>query len=471
MPSGDDEEASGLPVLDKRTGRWSAAVVVSHRIGLGAASPYVDELTRLRFNVVVYCLGEFQDTASALWPGSRVEILGPGAIPEPRWAAVHRRVAVSLSKLQPGLNPGQRSNWANRSMPVRGALRFTRWILSRSEARTVNQWLSKSASRASSAFQEDVVFVMTTSTRPWLHAAGKKPTVSVTESWDHPVRKTAGYHTHVVLGWNRDISNDWVQFQGADAAFVGGPWKLGYAIDAFPLSASSGNLDRPRLLYAVGTSSASPLWFAAEYRLIELVVEAAGDAGWDVTLKLKPNGERSDYVDIAGRHSHVRITDERSSPNPMDYHLDDEYNQQRLKDMASAHLVINAVTTFALDAACAGVPVLQLADFEGDDLSGIRSASHNYHLQKYLLNNPQQVFSVDSAELRRDLARWLQNPDRRAIDYSARLRRWLVPDVGMAATLRTAVESALIEAGIPVDGLPAEESADGSQPVEPENAQ
>ncbi len=463
MTSG--QEALGVQSATESPGAWSAAIVVSHRIGLSAASPYVEELIRLGFEVVIYCLGDFEQTARSLWPNPTVRISGSDALSDPKWAALHRRAAESLSRLQPGLNPDQRPNWSHRSMPARRALRLTRRMLSRFDANTVNRWLSTSAAKASSVFTEDVVFVVTTSTRPWLHAAGNKPTISVTESWDHPVRRTAGYRTNVVLGWNRDIGDDWVQFQGADASFVAGPWKLAYAIDAFPLSTTSADSDRPRLLYAVGTSSATPQWFNAEYRLIELVADAACDAGWDVTLKLKPNGKRSDYADIAERYDNVRLTDEKSSPNPMDYHLGDAYNQQRLRDLADADLVINAVTTFALDAACAGVPVLQLAEFAGDELSGIRSASRNFHLQKYLLNDPLQVFSVDSSTFRMDLSEWLRDPDRRAANYTARVREWLVPDSSLSATLRTAVSSALAEVGLPINKPPVTRPIDWAPSV------
>lgn len=442
----------------------SAAVVISHRIGLSAAEPYVGELTRLGYRVVVYCLGDFDDTARSLWPDPALRVVGPKHLTRPWWASLHQSAAMTLSTLHPGLNADQRPMWPNRTAVGRSARRLIRWLLSRLDPVTVNRWLQASASKAASVFEEDVVFVITTSTRSWLHAAGHVPTISVLESWDHPVRKTAGYHSDVVISWNRDLGDDWIRYQGAKAAFVGGPWKLEYAITAFPLSASSKPDDGPRLMYAVGTGSETPAWYEAEIQLIDLVAEAARDAGWQVTLKLKPNGSRSDYLEIVDRHPHVRVTDEQSSPNPMDYHLGEEYNKTRLGELAEVDLVINSVTTFALDAACAGLPVLQLAGFKGEGLTGIRSAAKNYHLQKYLLNDARQVLMVDGSTLRCDLAEWLRNPDRRAIDYSARLRAWLVPDDGMAATLRTAVASALIEVGLPANAPPAEVPTDGVQP-------
>ncbi len=129
MTSGQEElgvqSATGSP------GAWSAAIVVSHRIGLSAASPYVEELIRLRFEVVIYCLGDFEQTARSLWPNPTVRISGSDALSDPKWAALYRRAAESLSRLQPGLNPDQQPNWSHRSMPARRALRLTRWMLSR----------------------------------------------------------------------------------------------------------------------------------------------------------------------------------------------------------------------------------------------------------------------------------------------------------------------------------------------------
>ena len=117
MTSGQEElgvqSATGSP------GAWSAAIVVSHRIGLSAASPYVEELIRLRFEVVIYCLGDFEQTARSLWPNPTVRISGSDALSDPKWAALYRRAAESLSRLQPGLNPDQQPNWSHRSMPAR----------------------------------------------------------------------------------------------------------------------------------------------------------------------------------------------------------------------------------------------------------------------------------------------------------------------------------------------------------------
>ncbi len=440
----------------------SAAIVVSQRIGLSAAEPYVGELSRLGYRLTVYCLGDFGETARSLWSNPAVRIAGPNELATPRWAALHQTGALTLSTLHPGLNPDQRPMWPNRSAPARGTRRLIRWVLSRWDAATVNRLLQASASMARSPFEEDVVFVITTSTRPWLHAAGCVPTISVLESWDHPVRKTAGYQTDVVISWNRDLGDDWIRFQGAQAAFVGGPWKLEYAINAFPLTASSNPDGGHRLMYAVGTGSETPAWYEAETRLIDLVAEAARDAGWRVTLKLKPNGKRSDYLEVVDRHPHVRLTDEQSSPDPMDYHLGEEYNKTRLEELANVDLVINSVTTFALDAACAGVPVLQLAGFGGDDLTGIRSASRNYHLNAYLMNDPRLVLPVHSTTMKNQLSAWLQEPDLRAVEYSNHVRTWLVPEDGMQASLQNAVAAALTRVNLPVPSPAESNSHDAS---------
>lgn len=427
----------------------SAAVIISHRIGLGTADPYVTGLNRLGYEVRVYCLGDFEGTARTLWSQASVQILGTASLSDPWWASIYSRAALAFSSLHPGLNPDQRPRWTNRSVLGRRVREMARWLLARVEPATLNRWLSASAAWSAPILEEDVLVVVTTSARPWLHAAGRRPTISIVESWDHPVRKTAAYRSDVVIAWNPDIGDDWVRIQGADAVFVGGPCKLAYAVEAQRSRDSLARSGRPRLMYAVGTSSVTPDWYQSEYRLIELVAEAADDAGWDMTLKLKPNGVRSDYVGLADRFSHVRLTDEMSSPNPMDYHLTDEYNQTRLDELAQADIMLNAVTTFALDAACAGVPVLQLAGFEGDDLAGIRRASRNYHLQKYLLNEPGQVMTVDSATMRSQLSAWLREPDSRAIDFSERVRAWLVPDKGMSVAVHEALTSALAEVGMP----------------------
>jgi hypothetical protein len=196
-------------------------------------------------------------------------------------------------------------------------------------------------------------------------------------------------------------------------------------------------------MFAVGTSSHTPAWQAAELRLAELVCEAAAEAGWSVMLKLKPTGGQEEWLEFDDRWSNVEIAGERESLGPMDYFLDDAYNAERLEQLAKVEFVLNTVTTFGLDAACAGVPVLQLADLTGPGLSGLQSAQRNYHIQKYLLRDRPHLFNFTEAEGSRDLASWLTEPDARAHEYSSALRQWLVPDCGFDVAVKKAVEAVI----------------------------
>lgn len=179
-----------------------------------------------------------------------------------------------------------------------------------------------------------------------------------------------------------------------------------------------------------------------ELRLAELVCAAAADTGWEVLLKLKPTGGQDDWIAFSERWPNVQISDEVDAPGPMDYFLDDDYNNRRLADLARVQFVVNSVTTFGLDAALAGVPVLQLSELSGPGLVGLKSAQRNYHIRKYLLSH-DHTFRVAEDDIRSHLADWLRDPDDRAASYSKILRSWLLPSAGFDAAVDRAVERAL----------------------------
>ncbi len=285
---------------------------------------------------------------------------------------------------------------------------------------------------------EKNVWVVSFLTEPTLALGRRHRVITLVDSWDHPVRRTAGYRSDVVVGWNQDLANDWADVQGAKAAIEGAPLKLRYAADRYPIEPCA---DR-RFMFAVGTSAHTPEWQAAELRLAELVCAAADDAGWEVLLKLKPTGGQEDWVAFSEHWSNVEISDEADAPTPMDYFLDDDYNNRRLADLVRVRFVVNSVTTFGLDAALAGRPVLQLSELAGAGLVGLKSAQRNYHIRKYLLSQ-DHTFRVTEGDLRNDLGIWLRNPDDRATLYSQHLRGWLLPGGGFDTAVDRAVERAL----------------------------
>ena len=415
------------------------AMVLAHRVGLGTAIPYSKALIDAGRAVNLYCLGDFDSLAEKVMPAE------VGVIPRAEFQVPARRsraintAVYGLSSLYPGVNPDQRQSFEHRNGAGADWRRRIISATKRVDPRHVNRLASACSPLLGTALKERDIWVISSLHEPSLALAPKARVVTLIDSWDHPVRRTAGYRTDIVVGWNRDLAMDWVQFQGASVALAGAPLKLKYAADVYPQDLS----ERPVLMFAVGTSTYSPEWQKGEMRLAELVFQAASDAGWGVVLKLKPTGGQEEWLALGAQYPDVSVSSAPGASGATDYFLDSEYNLTRLRELSGVRLVVNTVTTFGLDAACAGIPVLQLAGLGGSGLSGLASAQRNYHLQKYLLSEPDAVMWVDEDNVRQRLKQWLLSPDRLAASYSAKLRDWLLPEEGFERAIERAVLQAL----------------------------
>ena len=436
----------GLSLPFRRSGLSSTAasstkdvaLVVSHLVGVDTARHYATSLIDAGRTVRVYCLGPFADSARELMPAG-TEVVERSAIAiSARLSRVAAQAVYLFADFDPGLNITQRQRFEHRSALGAGMRRTALRLARRVSAKRMNSLSRALLGRGTPVIPESHIWVVSFLTEPLMAMNQDAQVCTILDSWDHPVRKPAGYRSDVVIGWNRDLAEDWVEFQGADRAISAAPVKLRYAAEAWPLETSSA----PRLMYAVGTSSHTPEWERAELALVELICEAARSASWDVMLKLKPTGGQEAWQQFPGRFAHVTVTEETDALNPMHYFLDDAYNAKRLEQLGQVQLVLNAVTTFGLDAACAGVPVLQLAGLTGDGLAGLRAAQRNYHLVKYLLSDAD-VFQVDEGEFAGKLSHWLMAPDRCAVDYSRRLRSWLVSSASFERSIAEATAAAL----------------------------
>jgi hypothetical protein len=366
-----------------------------------------------------------------------VDVVDSRGVSVPRWSALAKKSVFALSNFDPGANSDQRQTFDHRSS---GGARLRQEILKRTRRvppRRLNQAVGALGDRVRGPIPEPNIWVVSFLTEPTLAVGRRQKIITLVDSWDHPVRRTAGYRSDVVVGWNLDLANDWADIQGAGAAIAGAPLKLRYAADRHPIEPC----DDRRFMFAVGTSAHTPDWQAAELRLADLVCAAADDAGWEVLLKLKPTGGQEDWIEFSARWPNVEISEEAEAPGPMDYFLDDNYNERRVAGLRRVRFVINTVTTFGLDAALAGVPVLQLSDLGGAGLAGLKSAQKNFHIQKYLLSR-DHVYRAAEDDLRTDLAAWLRTPDNRAASYSQDLRAWLLPEAGFDAAVERAVRIA-----------------------------
>ena len=123
-----------------------------------------------------------------------------------------------------------------------------------------------------------------------------------------------------------------------------------------------------------------------EKRLIRDLSKATELAGWDLLIKPRPNGEFGEFDDVLKEFPNTRIGSMQSQEVdvPANYFLDDGYNATRFAEVSGAEFIINAFTTFGLDAAAANLPVLQIDIRDAIGYGASNFYYENDHIKKYL---------------------------------------------------------------------------------------
>ena len=275
-------------------------------------------------------------------------------------------------------------------------------------------------------------------TTPHLLCASRLEVTTLNESWDHAGGKCAGYPSRAVIAWNEDIGRDWKRFQGAEEVLIGFPVKLAYAYESAPVS--TGRPPRTAM-YAVGTCATELDWYTEELKLMEAVCVATEEAGWNLIIKPRPAGPQPDLPEFAQRFRHVQLGQSTTVLGTRDYYLDADYNRVRLEEVRSCTVVINAITTFCLDAACAGVPVLQLDLRESKVYESLAHAQDNYHLSTYLLQHDSLCLHVSATDTGSEqLSGYLRHPDERSTAFRDTMRSWIIPNVAVSQRISTVVD-------------------------------
>lgn len=273
---------------------------------------------------------------------------------------------------------------------------------------------------------------------------------TVMESWDHPVKEPNGYRSHRVYAWNQSLGEDWDATQGDRDWMPFYPLKLRYAYHDIMgnklWEKARGRRAKLMCVYAVASTRRFSIGVLCdlEERIISDLVIATKEAGWDLFIKPRPNGMDGEFDKFRERNSHVSvgsIVDEHVDV-PANYFLDDKYNERRFMEVIEAELVINAFTTFGLDAAAAGIPVLQLDLRDAIGYEDSRLVFNNHHIQKYLLQTPD-TFVVKNEIFREKIAGYLKNPDKLADRYRNHLVHWLFSERTMDESLTIMIDDVL----------------------------
>jgi hypothetical protein len=278
-------------------------------------------------------------------------------------------------------------------------------------------------------FKTDVILVGSVNSCPELLGGKDQRVVTVMESWDHAVKEPNGYSSDCVFVWNDSLAEDWQRVHGDKSVKSFYPLKLRYARNwtRRPNSTIEGSIARPFCVYAVaGTRRFSiPILVRIERQLILDLVKATEVLGWDLLIKPRPNGEQGEFNEFTEKFTNVRVGTilDQEIDTPPNYFLTEAYNQQRFSEIEGCEFVINAFTTFGLDAAAAGFPVLQLDLQDADRYSETRLIFQNFHIQKYLINR-QSVLKVQG-DFIDSFCAFAKGPRAEAQIYSKEIYDWL----------------------------------------------
>lgn len=260
-----------------------------------------------------------------------------------------------------------------------------------------------------------------------LSAKGQK-VVTVMESWDHAVKEPNGYESALFLGWNRDLCEDWRNTQHDENVLVLHPLKLRYAHEIFSGSRSLTKNKKFKIMYPASATKKFSIGVMVEldYLLITNLIEITKLLDWDLFIKPRPNGLVGEF-DYAAAHQHVTVGEVSHGDiqNPANYFYTDEDNRARFDALNDVDMVVNAFTTFALDSASAGVPVLQLDLRKCLGFEKSYMVYNNYHIKNYLISSNTLLRPEENTTLK---SAFLDNRDdllSTATQYTEHLQDWL----------------------------------------------
>lgn len=292
--------------------------------------------------------------------------------------------------------------------------------------RTLNRAVSILTSFVvSDAFRTNEVYAVAPVSFPvLLNRRGTKIT-AVIDSWDQPIRRTAGFVADEAVAWNLDLAEDWRRIQGCSSTGTMPATRLEYAL-ALRRSTPAEINHKGYFLYPMATTAQRRAWYEGELRLVEAICAATADSGRELLLKPKPNSGSGDLESIAARFPHVRVGSYLSETRSSDWLITRSYDEARLSEMAGAYCVISTATTFALDAATAGVPIMQLDIRNIAELGQFADAAHNAHLVRHLYPRVEGALAAPRtlADLS-EVVRALPQHETEMIGASESLAEWI----------------------------------------------
>jgi hypothetical protein len=272
---------------------------------------------------------------------------------------------------------------------------------------------------------------------------------TIMESWDHPSKQPVGFTSHKVFVWNEELRRDWMRNQGDSDVSVGYPVKLHYALKNHQHLSKRRRTDTiTKIVYPASFSRNSVTnYFMEELALICELCVATRDKGVVLFLKPKPNGRGGEFDSIKAKFPHVQVGFYQQAGTSTDYELDDNYNRRRFDEVSDSDLIINLGTTFAIDAAAMGLPILQLNVMNPVKYPLITKILTYSHLQDYFLKRRELTFLVTNDHGINDVIEefWRNESYRQKADeFSGYLKQWISPEQTLESATLAVVRECLI---------------------------
>ena len=259
----------------------------------------------------------------------------------------------------------------------------------------------------------DAVLSFTKVYKPHLLAGLPGRHVNVMESWDHPSKEPYFVYPDVHFTWNSELAARTHALQRLPAVRRCPPLKFRYL---FETSWTEGGRDGGRTVYPMCTSSAFA-GFDGEFALVRDLAEMLRENGRHLTVRPYPLAPAADTAALKSIGD-VEVETYPVATNSLEQ-LDPAYYEQKLASLRDTALVLNVGTTYAFDAALAGVPVIQIAPSR-EAYGSFASYVDAEHIRLYL--NDDRTLSTNQLLAAPDFDNLLETG--RAT--SRRMRAWLL---------------------------------------------
>lgn len=292
----------------------------------------------------------------------------------------------------------------------------------------------------------NILFHVTKSHAPWLLCARGLKVSTFIGSWDHPFKfSAAGHRSAQVFCWNNDLAIDWSHNQESTIFRISYPFIFDYVMNGYREFHVMRKVKYKRtvVMYPFTMTSKSAQSFSEELVLVNAIISALRRKDIKVVLKPKPE-------EIAGSLKCIISDDIVSVANYFDAGskekmvLTQEYNLNRLRELANITFIINVATTFALDVALLDIPVVQLRFNAPMRFPALTKLQRARHTMSYVLHNHENMIEIDDktdlVELIYNMIDDYEKMKHIAEKHSANLKSWIFPIYSRPENIKNTVD-------------------------------